>query len=93
MLIVFGSTLASAIALSALQSRFWPQLEAPTWIYESHEGIGTFMTASGLLLGFVLSMLGIALHRRLSGRRSVASYPPVIRLRQEGWHYPVYPAY
>lgn len=93
LLIVFGSSLASAIAWPALQSRLWPQLEAPTWIYESHEGGGTLMTAAGLLLGFVLSMLGIALHRRLSGRRSVASYPPVISLRQEGWHYPVYPAY
>jgi hypothetical protein len=56
-------------------------------------GIGTLMTAPGFLLGFVFSILGIALHRRLSGRQSVASYPPVIRLRQEGWHYPVYPVY
>jgi hypothetical protein len=92
-LIVFASTLASAITLPALQSRFWPRLEAPTWVFESHQGIGTFMTAPGFLLGFVFSMLGIALHRRLSDRRSVASYPPVIRLRQEGWHYPVYPVY
>jgi hypothetical protein len=83
-LIVFGSTLAGAIAFPALQSRFWPQ--APT-------SVGTQMTAAGLLLGFVLSMLGIALHRELSGRRSVASYPAVISLRQEGWHYPVYPEY
>ncbi|HUC66204.1 MAG TPA: hypothetical protein VMA53_12280 [Stellaceae bacterium] len=93
LLIVFAGTLASAIALPALQSRFWPRLEAPTWVFESHQGVGTLMTAAGLLLGFVLSMLGISLDREFSGRRSVASYPPVIRLRQEGWHYPVYPAY
>jgi hypothetical protein len=42
----------------------------------------------GVVVGFVVGIAGMALHRRLSGCRSVGTYPPVVQLRREGWSYP-----
>ena len=87
-MICFGGAIAGAIVFTILQSRFWPQIEKPTWLSVSHEGVGGTTTWIGAVAGFVVAILGVALHRRLSGFRSLNSYPPVVMLRQAGWHYP-----
>jgi hypothetical protein len=44
-----------------------------------------WMTIVGGFMGFVTVALGFVLYERLSGRRSINTYPPVQRLRQAGW--------
>jgi hypothetical protein len=51
-------------------------------------GGGWTTTWVAAVIGFVVALLGVALHRRLSGFRSLNSYPTVVTLRQAGWHYP-----
>jgi hypothetical protein len=87
-MICFGAAVAGAIVFPILRSQFWPQIETPTWLSVSHEGIGGTTTWIGAVAGFVAAILGVALHRRLSGFRSLNSYPPVVMLQQVGWHYP-----
>jgi hypothetical protein len=53
-----------------------------------HEGVSGTTTWVAAVTGFVVALLGVALHRRLSGFRSLNSYPQVVTLRQTGWHYP-----
>ncbi|SDS88366.1 hypothetical protein [Bradyrhizobium canariense] len=86
--IVLGGTVSGAIILPILQSLFWPQLTAPGWLIVSHEGIGNLATGIGAVLGFAAALLGVVLHRRLSGIRSLNAYPPVVTLRQTGWRHP-----
>jgi hypothetical protein len=54
----------------------------------SHEGVGGTTTGVAAVIGFVVALLGVSLHRRLSGFRSLNSYPAVVTLRQAGWRYP-----
>ena len=70
-----------AIAAPHAQSRFLPNIDAPA-------GSHAAATMIGVVLGFTATMAGIALHRRLSGHQPLTTYPPVVRLRQEGWHFP-----
>jgi hypothetical protein len=73
-MICFGGAAVGAIVFPILRSRLWPHIETLAWV--------------GAVAGFVAALLAVALHRRLSGFRSLNSYPPVIALRQAGWHYP-----
>ncbi|HTW73073.1 MAG TPA: hypothetical protein VME47_24565 [Acetobacteraceae bacterium] len=52
---------------------------------------GSAGLAIGLVAGFVAAMLALALYRHLAGIRAVTTYPPVVRLRREGWHFPYRP--
>lgn len=47
-----------------------------------------WMTIVGGLIGSVAVTLGFVLLERLSGWRSIDSYPPLRRLRQAGWKDP-----
>jgi len=87
-MITLGGMAVGALVAPIVQSRFWPQTETSAWLQVSHEGIGGTANGIGLVVGFVAAMLGIALHRRLSGLRSLGTYPPVIFLLHAGWHYP-----
>jgi hypothetical protein len=75
--VVGGSGVAGVILLPILQARLWPQFGAPGWLIAVDIGAA-----------FWVSTLGVALHRRLSGRRSVNSYPPIVTLRRQGWKDP-----
>jgi len=83
----FVSTVAGAIVVPFVQSRFWPDIDGPQ---PGNSGLAGAATMIGVVLGFVAAMLGIALHGRLSGLRPLTTHPAVIRLRQAGWHFPVY---
>src|SRR6516164_4678967 len=48
-------------------------------------GFGNGGAAIGFILGFLCTLVAMALARKLSGRRSVNSYPPVVSLQQLGW--------
>ena len=87
-MICFGGAALGAIVFPVLLSRFWPHIETPTWLSESHEGVGGTRIWIGAVLGFVVALMGVALHRRFSGFRSLNLYPTVVMLRQAGWHYP-----
>lgn len=87
--IIFAVTLAAMIAAPILQSVLWPRLSLPFWLVASDQGTGNTATGVGLVLGFVVALLSVVLHRRLSGIRPVTTYPPVVMLRREGWHFPV----
>jgi hypothetical protein len=79
----FVSTATGAIVAPFVQSRLWP------------DSIGNsanahVATMAGVVLGFAAAGLGIALHGWLSHLRPLTTYPAVIRLRQEGWYFPVH---
>ena len=86
--IIFVVTLAAGIVAPFVQSKFWPQFDTPATAAPFQYGIGPPATGIGLLLGFVVSLLGCALYRRYLGARSLDTYPPVRMLRREGWGYP-----
>jgi hypothetical protein len=82
----FVSAIAGAIVIPVVGSRLWPDVDG---LHPGNSGLADGMTIIGVVLGFVVAMLGIALHRRFAGLRPLTTYPPVIRLRKEGWHFPV----
>jgi len=84
--IIFIVTLAAGVAAPFVQSKFWPQFDTPPGAALFQYGVGPPATGVGLLLGFVVSLLGCALYRQYLGARSLATYPPVRMLRREGWH-------
>jgi hypothetical protein len=86
--ICFVGAAVGAIVFPILQSLLWPHIAMPVWLHTDHEGVGGTTIWIGAVAGFVVALLGVALHRRLSGFRSLNSYPPVVMLRQAGWHYP-----
>lgn len=88
--IVLGSAIVGAIVAPIVPSSYWPQIHMPAWLFPniSHEGTGDAATGIGIVLGLAAGMLGVALHRRLSGFRSLNTCPPVVRLRRAGWYYP-----
>jgi hypothetical protein len=86
--IVLGSAAIGAIVAQIVKSLFWPQLPAPAWLHVGDNGVGGTVTGVGLVLGFAVAVLCVALNRRLSGLRSLGTYPPVVALRRAGWHYP-----
>ena len=84
----FVITIAGAVAAPYVQSRFLPNIDAPAGLHAGGSGSDAAATMIGVVLGFTAAMVGIALHRRLSGHRPLITYPPVIRLRRDGWHFP-----
>lgn len=86
--LVLGSAVAGAIVAPILQSLLWPHFAAPRWIRAGHRGNGGPATGIGFVIGLLLALLAVAVHRRLARIRSANSYPPVKMLRQAGWHYP-----
>jgi hypothetical protein len=87
--ITFVSTVAGAIVVPFVQSRFWPDIDGQQ---TGNSGLAAAARMIGVVLGFGAALLGIALHGRLSGIRPLTTYPAVIRLRQEGWHFPIHSA-
>jgi len=85
---VLGAALIGGIAATVLQRWFWPQAAPPAWMHYTQSGIGSFVTGPGLVLGFVLALLAVALRNRRLGIRSVMTYPPVVQLRRIGWQFP-----
>src|SRR5580692_929855 len=79
---------AGAIVAPAVQSLIRLYTTLPAWLQDSQGGATGATYAVGAVVGFVLALVGIGLHRRLSGLRSMGIYPPVIFLMQAGWHYP-----
>jgi hypothetical protein len=87
--IILASALAGAIVLPILSARLWPQATALNGLPADHEVGLNVMIFLGVGVGFGAAALGVASHRRLAGRRSVNSYPPIVRLRRhEGWRIP-----
>ena len=86
--LVLGGTALGAIVVPILQALYWPNARLPAWVHSSHEGIGNSATGIGIVAGFVIALLAVFLHRQWLGLQPINSYPPVIRLREEGWRYP-----
>jgi len=80
--------LCGAFAGAVIASVFWPHIEPPSWLHWNTEGIIGIPTAIGLVIGLVVTMIGVAKKRRALRLRSVTDYPPVNTLRQAGWDFP-----
>jgi len=65
----------------------WPRTFSPAWLQAGHEGPLGNLAALGAVAGFAIAVAGIALHRRLSGLRSLNDYPAIVTVRQAGWSY------
>lgn len=83
--VVATVTVAAGIAGTSAQSVFFSEAAPPPWLKVYQEGIGNVGTGIGLVLGFVVALLGMAWKRKRSGRRSANAYPPVVSLRKLGW--------
>ena len=77
--IVILGLIAGEIAYPILRRMFLPWLDTPDW---SEASFGW-----GGLVGSVVALLGVAIHRVRTGRRSLNSYPSVVALRKVGWSY------
>jgi hypothetical protein len=77
----------SAILGAMVNAIFWP---TKTPQPSGADSVGNLGAGLGLVLGFVAAALTIAAERRAAGRRPVTTYPPVLILRETGWHYPVH---
>jgi hypothetical protein len=84
----FVGMIAGAVAAPVLQSRFWPDAAAPGGLHVSGASSSGTATIVGVVLGFAAAAAGTALLRRLAGRRPLTTHPAVVRLQQEGWHFP-----
>jgi hypothetical protein len=81
-----GSALAGAIVGTILQATVWRDVMPPAGVVVGHEGIGNTGTGIGAVLGLLAPMPLIALRRRGAGLRPLNTYPPVLMLREAGWH-------
>jgi amino acid transporter len=77
----------AGIAGTLVQSFVFPAAVAPAWLKVHHHGIGNVGTGIGLILGFIVALLGMAWERKRSGRQSANTYPPVVSLRRLGWSF------
>jgi hypothetical protein len=84
--LALAGLVVGAITGTILQSVVWPEVQAPSWLRVSHEGIGNSGTGLGVLAGFMVAVLVIAWHRKRSGFKALNQYPPVKRLKEYGWH-------
>ena len=83
---VFLAAALGCIVVPTAWSFFGPR-QPPLWLFGG-ETPGHIMIGVGFVLGFVVAVLGVALRRRLSGLRSLKTYPPLVALRGQGWQWP-----
>jgi len=81
------ATVSGALVLPALRSAFRQADGSPPW-WLGCDTPDHIMTGVGMILGFLIAVLGIAVHKRRLGLRSLNSYPPVVALRRSGWQWP-----
>jgi hypothetical protein len=87
MIAAFLAAAIGAAVMPALWSHFGPRGGPPRW-WSGGEDPSHVMIGVGLVLGFVVAILGIALRRRLLRLRPYKTYPPVVALRARGWNWP-----
>jgi hypothetical protein len=88
--ILFAGMILGAIIAPILHLLLFANLEPPSWLHvltHRHAPVGA-VSAIGLVVGAVVAISAVALRRRRLGLRSLNSYPPVLALRQAGWHFP-----
>jgi hypothetical protein len=85
---VLAGALVGGIAGPILQATIWPPWQGPAWLQIDHEGPLSNAAAFGMVAGFVIALLGVAVSRKRAGLRSLNNYPAVLTLRQEGWRFP-----
>ena len=88
--ILFVCMIAGAIIAPILQSLFWPNVGPPSWMHiltHRHAPVGA-VSAIGAVVGALVAISGVALHRRRLGLRALNAYPPVLALKRAGWHEP-----
>jgi hypothetical protein len=82
---VFLATALGAAVMPAMWSHFGPRGGPPLWLFG--EASGHVMVGVGLIVGFVVGLLGVAVRRRLLGLRTLNTYPPIVALRGRGWQW------
>lgn len=88
--ITFACMIAGAIIAPILRSALWPHIELPPWLHVlTHRGSLGTASAIGAVVGVLVAILIVTISRRRRGLRALNDYPPVVALRQAGWHYPV----
>jgi hypothetical protein len=77
------SALAAAAIAGGIAGAIAQAFASPTLL--SRVGFGNGGAAIGFIVGFVCTLVAMAWARKLTGRRSANSYPPVVSLHQLGW--------
>jgi hypothetical protein len=88
--ILFAGMIAGAIIAPVLQWLLFADVAPPAWLHvltHRHAPVGA-VSAIGLAVGALVAICGVAWRRRSLGLRSLNSYPPVVALKQAGWHFP-----
>ena len=83
----FLAAVIGAAVMPTVWSHFGPRGGPPRRL-SGGEDPSHVMIGVGLVLGFVVAMLGIALRRRLLRHRPFNTYQPVVALRARGWNWP-----
>ena len=87
--ILFACMIAGAIIAAVLHSVFFANVEPPSWMHiltHRHAPV-TGVSAAGAIVGALVAICIAAWRRRSLGLRSLNSYPPVLALKQAGWHF------
>lgn len=88
--VVPAGALAGAVVGPIFWSTFGQRFRVPAWLHFGYQSEGILGTpvALGLVIGFIVALLGVAFKNHRLHLRSVTDYPAVLKLRQEGWNFP-----
>ena len=89
--LLFVGMIVGAILGPIFKWMFAAYIPSFSWVHVlSHRNAASSASAIGVAIGAVVAIVGVAWRRRSLGFRSLNSYPPVIALKQAGWHFPVH---
>jgi hypothetical protein len=86
-IVLLGAAFGAAVVPS-LWSKFGPSLAPPSWVQIGGRTEGDPTIGVGIVLGFVVALVGVTLRKRQLGLRSLNTYPPIAALRSRGWAWP-----
>ena len=88
--LLFAGMIGGAIFAPILESMFSAYIPSFSWVHvltHRNAPVGT-VSSIGVAIGAVIAIVGVAWRRRSLGFRSLNSYPPIVALKQAGWHLP-----
>ena len=87
--LLFVGMIGGAILAPILHWMLSAYIPSFSWVHVlAHRNAASSASAIGVAIGAVIAIVGVAWRRRSLGLRSLNAYPPVVALRQAGWHLP-----